>query len=105
MTRRREVLEQLESARRRREEAYRAHQRRYEAWTQHEEQLRGLVPKALEVLERALDDPEQGPKLALAVLKAAGLWGLKPVSQPEAWAYQLSAELEAELGGDGELAP
>lgn len=35
--------------------------------------LRALAPKALAVLKRALDDPEQGPKLALAVLRACGL--------------------------------
>ncbi len=104
-TRRREALQLFEAARRRREEAYRAHRRRYEAWSQQEGRLRALVPKALEVLERALDDPEQGPKLALAVLKAAGLWGLKPVSKPDAWAYRLSAEFEDALGGDGECAP
>jgi hypothetical protein len=92
--RRREVLERSEAAQRAREQAYLEHRRRYEAWRQQEEQLRALVPKALEVLGRALDDPGQGPKLALAVLRAAGLGGLKPVSMPEAWAYQLS-ELEA----------
>jgi hypothetical protein len=85
--------------------AYEQHARRWQEWSQQEERLRALVPKALEVLERELDDPEQGPKLALAVLKAAGLWGLKPVSRPEAWAYQLSAELADALGGDEECAP
>jgi ferric-dicitrate binding protein FerR (iron transport regulator) len=85
--------------------AYEEHRRRYEAWCQQEERLRALVPKALEVLERALDDPEQGPRLALAVLKAAGLWGLEPVDEPSARSYQLSAALADALGGDEECAP
>lgn len=74
-TTRRERVERQEAARRIREQAYRDHQRRYEAWAVAEERLRALVPKALEVQERALEDPEQGPKLALAVLKAAERWG------------------------------
>jgi hypothetical protein len=61
------------------------------------EQLRGLVPKALAVLERALDDPEQGAKVALAVLRAVGLWGLKPVKEPDLLAYHLHSELKIEL--------
>jgi hypothetical protein len=85
--------------------AYEEHRRRYEAWSQQEERLRALVPKALAVLERALEDPHEGPRLALAVLKAAGLWGLEPVREPSALAYQLSAELADALGGDEECAP
>ncbi|MCM8750411.1 hypothetical protein NET02_14770 [Thermomicrobiaceae bacterium CFH 74404] len=104
-TTRRERLERLEAARRRREQAYLAHRQRYEAWSAQEERLRGLVPKALAVLERALDDPEQGPKLALAVLKAVGLWGLEPVRRPDAWAYQLAAEFEDALATGGEAEP
>lgn len=96
---RRERLERQEALRRSRAQAYQEHLQRYEAWAAAEERLRALVPKALAVLERALDDPEQGPRLAVMVLKAAGLWGLKPVSKPEAWTYQLGAELEALLDG------
>lgn len=59
--------------------------------------LRALAPKALAVLKRALDDPEQGPKLALAVLRACGLWQLEPVPKPDWVAYQLSAEVDAFL--------
>jgi len=77
-------------------EDYRAHQRRYQAWCQYEEQLRALVPKALAVLERALDDPVEGPKLALAVLRAAGLWGLRPVREPDVVTYQLRGEFAGE---------
>jgi hypothetical protein len=108
-TTRRDRLERLEAAQRAREQAYLEHWRHYEAWSQQEARLRALVPKALEVLERALEDPHEGPRLALAVLRAAGLWGLKPVSRPEAWAYQLSAELDEVLAGGsvsiGEGAP
>ncbi len=83
--------------------AYEEHARRWQEWSQQEARLRALVPKALEVLERALEDPEQGPRLALAVLRAAGLWGLKPVSRPDPLLYQLSArfdELRSDLGAE-----
>lgn len=46
------------------------------------------------MLERALGDPEQGPKLALAVLRAVGV---EPVPKPDWVAYQLSAEVDAFL--------
>lgn len=99
-------LVRFEAVRRqRREQAYLAHRRRYEAWRAQEERLRSLVPKALEVLERALDDPHEGPKLALAVLRAAGLWGLEPVRRPDAWAYQLDPGFEDGLAAAGEAEP
>ncbi|MCM8746786.1 hypothetical protein NET03_09640 [Thermomicrobium sp. CFH 73360] len=92
---RRERLVRQEAARQARVwEEYQAHLRRYEAWAVAEERLRALVPKALDVVERTLDDPAQGPKVALALLRAAGLWGLEPVSKPSLRLYQLSADLE-----------
>jgi hypothetical protein len=81
-------------------QAYQDHRRRYEEWSRFEARLRSLVPTALDVLERALDDPEQGLRLALAVLRAVGLWGLQRVTEPNPVLYQLSVGLSARLASD-----
>lgn len=59
-------------------------------WAESADRLRGLIPLALGVLERALTaDPEPDPRLALALLKLAGvdrldLGGVGP-SDPDRW--------------------
>lgn len=93
--------ERLAAARRARVQAYQEQMRRYEAWAAAEEQLRALLPKALAVLERSLDDPLAGPRVALALLRAAGLWGLEPVRKPDPFLSGLSAVLEDLPGDEG----
>ncbi len=50
--------------------------RRQELWTGHAERLRSLVPKAMDTLEAAVSDEQQGVAVAVHILKAAGLYGL-----------------------------
>ena len=50
------------------------HQRQRELWQGASEQLRALLPKALEVVTKALDG-EQALPAAVHVLKACGLYG------------------------------
>ncbi len=50
--------------------------RRQELWTGHVERLRSLVPKAMDALEVAVSDEQQGVAAAVHILKAAGLYGL-----------------------------
>jgi hypothetical protein len=50
--------------------------RRQELWTGHAERLRSLVPKAMDALEVAVSDEQQGVAAAVHILKAAGLYGL-----------------------------
>lgn len=50
------------------------HQRQRELWQEASEQLRALIPKALEVVTKALDG-EQALPAAVHVLKACGLYG------------------------------
>jgi hypothetical protein len=72
-----------------------------EAWR---ERLGSLAPKALEVLEGALDeatglDPERRAKLAVLVLRLAmSAW---PEEEPSATHFALRASLEASQIGDG----
>jgi hypothetical protein len=51
--------------------------RRQELWTGHAERLRSLVPKAMDTLEAAVSDEQQGLTAAVHILKAAGLYGLR----------------------------
>jgi hypothetical protein len=51
--------------------------RRQELWTGHVERLRSLVPKAMDTLEAAVSDEQQGVAVAVHILKAAGLYGLR----------------------------
>jgi hypothetical protein len=51
--------------------------RRQELWTGHAERLRSLVPKAMDALEVAVSDEQQGVAAAVHILKAAGLYGLR----------------------------
>lgn len=50
----------------------------YAAWEDAGARMRALLPKALEVLAESLDDPKQGPRVALALLKLAGLDAQRP---------------------------
>ena len=60
------------------------HQRQRELWHEASEQLRALIPKALEVVTQALEG-EQALPAAVHVLKACGLYGLgKPSGMLEA---------------------
>ncbi len=47
--------------------------RRKELWADGVDRLRALIPKALDTLERELEQGEMGPRLALQILKLAGL--------------------------------
>jgi len=53
------------------------HSRRQELWAGMTDALRGLLPKALEVIERELDGEAPLPA-AVHVLKACGLYGILP---------------------------
>ena len=59
------------------------HSRRQELWNGMTDTLRGLLPKALEVLARALDGDTPLPA-AVHVLKACGLYGMLPPQGPTA---------------------
>ena len=89
-----------------REARYAQGYRRHRAWEALEDRLRDLVPRALDVLERALDenaDPKQAVPVALAVLRAGGLQGLERPAEPNRalLAYEeVDPDLE-ETGGDG----
>jgi 4-alpha-glucanotransferase len=52
------------------------HARQRELWQGHVERLRSLVPKAMDTLEAAVSDEQQGVAVAVHILKAAGLYGL-----------------------------
>jgi transposase-like protein len=54
--------------------------RRQDLWQAQSDRLRALLPKALNLLEGAIDDG--GVNAAVAVLKAAGLHGLQPPEGP-----------------------
>ena len=47
--------------------------RRQELWSAYADRLRGLAPKALQVLENTLECEPDSWRVALAVVKAAGL--------------------------------
>ncbi len=53
------------------------HARQHELWRGHVERLRSLVPKALDTLEAAVSDEQQGVAVAVHILKAVGLYGLR----------------------------
>ena len=48
-------------------------QRRKDLWAESVDQLRGLLPKALQVLANKLDDDKASVQAALAILKLSGL--------------------------------
>ena len=52
------------------------HARQRELWQGYVERLRSLVPKAMDTLEAAVSDEQQGVAVAVHILKAAGLYGL-----------------------------
>ena len=69
------------------------HSRRQEDWAAVTDRLRALVPKALEVLERALEGETPLPA-ALHILKACGLYGLQePEGKTEAEAIAISQSI------------
>jgi hypothetical protein len=55
--------------------------RRQELWAEMTDSLRGLVPRALTVLEESLDGGDQ-LQAAVHVLKASGVYGAPPPSGP-----------------------
>jgi hypothetical protein len=55
------------------------HARRQELWAHMVDKLRALVPRALEVVEKALDGENPLPA-AIHVIRAAGLYGVPPPS-------------------------
>ena len=79
------------------ERRYQAERERHRQFEAMADRLRALAPKALDVLERALDqtgDPKRAEAAALAVLRATGLGDL---SKPTAPSRQI-LELQASLG-------
>ena len=87
------------------ERRYGSAYRRFRDWEATEERLRSLVPKALEVLEKVLAneaDPKLSANVALAVLRAAGLYGLEQPSKPRRLLLDLGIDpdLEAQLSGE-----
>lgn len=110
--RRREQQEQQETWARRQEviEArYIQQYRCYRDWEAIEDRLRALVPKALAVLEKALEpeaDPKQAVTVAAMVLRLAGLQELRRPSKPNRLLIEHEIEPALELdvaeGGPGE---
>jgi hypothetical protein len=75
----------------------------YRAWQAHVARLRALVPKAVAALDEALDDrgdPKQRTTVALAILRAVGLWGLEPPRRPERLELVYDEELGMEVEED-----
>lgn len=68
--------------------------------------MRAMVPKALDVLEKSLEegaDPKQRMAAALAVLRAAGLGTLEVPKVPAKNLVAYDHDLEAIVDGVGEL--
>ena len=72
---------------------FHAAEQRYRAELELEQRLRALAPKVLDCLERALDDPQQGPKVALSLLRILGFSQLRRTAEPDLSLYELTAEL------------
>lgn len=79
------------------EQRFQAAHKRYAEWQAIQERFRDLAPKALTVLERALDEPECDPKLALLVLRMVGLDNLPAPVRPSKELLRLSLALNPEL--------
>ena len=99
---RREAERQASESKARRQTVVEAHYvqgyRRYRDWQATEDRLRALVPKALGVLERTLDDdaePKAALTAALSVLRAAGLQNLERPDKPNR--YLVGNEIDPEL--------
>jgi hypothetical protein len=85
---------------------HREGRKRERQWQAVEDRLRALAPKALDVLEQALDagpDPESrkmAVSVALAILRAAGLNGLPRPEAPSKEILRLQAAF-GDLDDDG----
>jgi transcriptional regulator with XRE-family HTH domain len=71
-------------------------QRRQDLWAGHADRLRGLVSKAVDVLETGLDSPDERAKLAAAAHVFKMLGSLKPEGPTDA------RDVENEWGRDAE---
>ena len=107
---RREAQRRAREAERERQEAkarageavYQNKMRRYADWEDCADRLRSLVPKALDALEKGLEDgadPKQRMTVALAVLRAAGMGALDPPNKPSEYVTVSDRELTALLEG------
>jgi len=107
---RREAQRKAREAVRTRQERYQAaierryleHVGRFHAWQAGADRLRSLVPKALDVIEKSLEDeadPKQRMAAALAVLRAAGLGALEVPEIPSQYAIEEERDLKAIVGG------
>lgn len=86
------------------DERFRAACQERVTWEDYGSRLRALVPKALDVIAEALDDPAQAPKIALAVLKLAGLNDVHAPLPPSRMTFGLNADRFLAVANDDEVA-